>query len=707
MNNVFEKLGQSRHLPQLPQVMVALVSACNNDDSSTRELTRIISTDPSLTAKLLQIMGSSYVNLRQEVTTIKNAVVYLGVDTIRNLAISSAALHFFSLSKKLPGFNMGQFWYHSYTCALLAEKLAKEQGLGNLDEFFLAGLLHDIGRLALMQTFPEEYAPILKANAMEKEAARAEMAVFQTDTSQVSAWLFRQWQLNPLVADAVLFLHEPPEKIQGELAHIRTIYAANRLSGNKTPADMADMEEMAVLTGIHQARLEQVVAQTQNDVMDLARHLDVSLDAKEHPAAENNVAAAVADVSLVYGTLENLVKARDTESIMGVVEKGFRILFHVPRIFFFFLDEKKELLTGACSSQDKNHQVIKRVALPLSNQTSLIVKTVKKAAPQMSIDRQDRLAVSDIQILRLLETSGFYALPIRSAGRMMGTMVLGGDKELFHQITSSRGIVDIFSRQTGICLENIWMLQEHADRVSEKKMEAFATMTDKVIHEINNPIAIIRNYLESLSLKLPGKHPAQEELAVVKEEMGRVSLLLDGLSSFSSPRISGFEMVDVNQLCARMMEIVKKSILLPRQIDTVMHLDPHLPRIKTDPNGIKQVLINLIKNGAEAMEKGGEITLHTRFRQESAKILIGEKKQLPGHIEITISDNGPGIAPTIMEKIFEPYNTSKKGKKNAGLGLAIVHGIVRQLNGRITCDSQVEKGTRFTIFLPVSGEAVP
>ncbi len=704
MNNVFEKLGQSRHLPQLPQVMVALVKACNNDDSSTRELTRIISTDPSLTAKLLQIMGSSYVNLRQDVTTIKNAVVYLGVDTIRNLAISSVALHFFNLSRKLPGFNMGQFWYHSYTCALMAENLAQEQGLGNLDEFFLAGLLHDIGRLALMQTFPEEYAPVLKTNDMEKKAARAEMAVFQTDTPQVSAWLFRRWQLNPLVADAVLFLHEPFEKIQGELAQIRTIYAANQLSGDENQADMTDL---AALTGIHQARMEQMVAQTQNDVMDLARHLDIALDAKDNPAAENKVAAAVTDASLVYGTLENLVKARDTESIMGVVEKGFRILFQVPRIFFFFLDEKKDLLTGACSRQDKNHQVIKRVALPMSNQTSLIVKSVKKTVPQTSIDLQERLAVSDIQILRLLETSGFYALPIRSAGRMMGTMVLGGDKDLFHKIRASQGIVDIFSRQTGICLENIWIHQEHADRVSEKKMEAFATMTDKVIHEINNPIAIIRNYLESLSLKLPGKHPAQEELSVVKEEMGRVSLLLDGLSSFSSPRISGFEMVDVNQLCARMMEIVKKSMLLPRQIDTVMHLDPHLPRIKTDPNGIKQVLINLIKNGAEAMEKGGKITIHTRFRQESAKILIGEKKQLPGHIEITISDNGPGIDPKIMEKLFEPYNTSKKGKKNAGLGLAIVHGIVRQLNGRIICDSQLKKGTRFTIFLPVSGEAVP
>ncbi|MFN2357892.1 MAG: HDOD domain-containing protein [Desulfotignum sp.] len=707
MKNVYEKLGQSRHLPQLPQIMVELVKACNNDASSTRELTRIISTDPSLTAKLLQIMGSSYVNLRQEVTTIKNAVVYLGVDTIRNLAISSAALHFFSLSRKLPEFNMVQFWYHSYTCALMAETLAREQGLENLDEFFLAGLLHDIGRLVLMQTFPKEYAPILKTGATEKQAAEAEMAVFETDTSQVSAWLFQQWQLNPLVADAVLFLHEPAEKLQGEMAHIRTIYAANQLSCASDLPVSTKIPDLAALVDIHQVRMEQMVAQVQNDVQDLGRHLEIDCDAKEHPGAEKKVAAAVKDVSLVYGTLENLLKAQDVESIMGVVEKGFRILFQIPRVFFFFCDEKKDLLTGACSSHDKNFRVIKSVALPLSNQTSLIVKSVKTAAGQNSFGRQDHLAVSDIQILRLLETRGFYALPIRSSDRVLGTIVLGGDTDLFQQVCAGKGIVDIFSRQTGICLENIWLQQAYAARINEKKMEAFATMTDKVIHEINNPIAIIQNYLESLSLKLPGRHPAQEELSVVKEEMGRVSLLLDELSSFSKPKITGFDMVDVNQLCTRMLEILKKSMLLPRRIKAVMKPDPQLPRINTDANGIKQVLINLIKNCAEAMENGGEITIRTSFQADSAKIIIGEKKRLPGHIQIQITDNGPGIDPAIMEKMFEPYNSSKKGKKNAGLGLAIVHSIVKQLNGRITCDSHLNKGTSFTILLPVSGEIVP
>ena len=90
-------------------------------------------------------------------------------------------------------------------------------------------------------------------------------------------------------------------------------------------------------------------------------------------------------------------------------------------------------------------------------------------------------------------------------------------------------------------------------------MEAYATLTDKVIHEINNPISIIKNYLETLSLKLPDKHPAQEELAVVGEEILRVSALIEGLSSFSKPKIGGFEFIDINRLCTRILEVLKKN----------------------------------------------------------------------------------------------------------------------------------------------------
>jgi len=170
--------------------------------------------------------------------------------------------------------------------------------------------------------------------------------------------------------------------------------------------------------------------------------------------------------------------------------------------------------------------------------------------------------------------------------------------------------------------------------------------------------------------------------------MNRVAGLLDNLRSFSHPKIDGFEWVDVNKLCESILEILKKSLLMPRQIDASINIDPEMPKVKTDRNGLKQVFINLVKNAAEAMGKGGEITVTTRFLSDSEKILIDEKKRIPGSIEIVVSDNGPGIDEEIREKLFEPYVSTKIGTANSGLGLSIVHSIVKELNGNIRCESR-------------------
>ncbi len=188
---------------------------------------------------------------------------------------------------------------------------------------------------------------------------------------------------------------------------------------------------------------------------------------------------------------------------------------------------------------------------------------------------------------------------------------------------------------------------------------------------------------------------------MVGEEILRVSSLLEGLSSFSRPKVGGFEMVDINQVCGRVLEILKKSLLLPRQITTQVQMDPGIPAIKTDVNGVKQILINLIKNAAEAMESGGKIRLHTRILPGSSRILIDEKRRLPGMVEIQIKDNGPGIPPRIRERLFEPYNSSKSGGKHSGLGLSIVYSLVRELGGIITCKSKRGRGTCFSVHLPL------
>ncbi|MBU0970511.1 MAG: HDOD domain-containing protein [Proteobacteria bacterium] len=699
LKNVFEKIKQSNHLPQIPQVMMALVKACGNDRSNSEELTRIISADPSLSSKLLQIISSPYVNLPKEVSTIKTAVVYLGLDTIRNIAISSSAMHFFSLSGNLPDFDIARFWYHSYKCGIIARKIAFENKNGDPDEFFLAGLLHDIGRLVLMQTFPEEYQAILERSVSEEQMARAEMDAFGMDTAQVSAWLFGQWNLNPLTTDAVLFINEPIDKIGEELSHVKTLYMANFLSG---PAPMEGISRLLPLTEIPEIRVGQIAAEAEKEVVQMAESLGIKLAAVNDGSADRAIALEMKDLSLFYGTLQNLLGAKDVPSVLAIVQTGLKIVFNVPRVFFFLLDGEKKLLSGECSREDKNHKIVSRLAIPMANRSSLLVKSLTTGIVQgcFQSSRDVQLAISDTRIIRLLETEGMYCIPIASRGKGIGVMALGGDRDVFAKLNRNRGLLTLFSRQAGMCIQNLQFHREYARAVNEKKMEAYATLTDKVIHEINNPIAIIKNYLETLSLKLPAKHPAQEELSVVGQEVSRVSLLIDGLSSFSRPKIGGLEFIDINRLCTGIFELLKKSILLPRQIHASLHTDPALPEIKTDTNGLKQVIINLVKNAAEAMESGGKIDIWTRFLPGSDKILIDEKKRLPGSIEVCIRDNGPGIRPEIREKLFEPYNSTKTGK-NSGLGLAIVHTIVKELNGQITCDSEIGRGTSFSVFLPV------
>ncbi len=707
MENIFEKIKTANHLPQVPQVMLKLIKACGDENSDIDKLTRIISTDPALTSKLIQIIASPYVNLPRQVNTLRTAVVYLGLDTIRNIAISSSAMHFFKMSKVLPRFDINRFWYHSYKCGVLARRIAVEENQVNPDEYFLAGLLHDLGSLVLMRTFPDAYSSVIDDVDTGVPLSTAEVRHLGVDTPQVSAWLFGQWHLNPMASDAVLFINEPLDRIQGELVHVKILYTANVLAESDP---LEKIEDMLLLTGTSELRLGQVVAESEDEVSKMARNLGVNIERVKHenqnkaedtdPASEKAVAEDIKNFSLFYGTMDSLLEARDIPAALDAVQKGLEILFHVPRVFFFLMDSEKNILTGTSHKEDRHHNIVRSIALPMDNLSSLVVESVKTGLVQSS-EGQEKLAVSDAQIIRLLETQALYCIPIATRGSVLGAMVLGVDPSLVSDLNNNQGVVGLFSRQAGICLENINFHQAYARDMNEKKMEAYAALTDKVVHEINNPIAIIKNYLDSLKLKLPDKHPAQEELSVVGEEMFRVSTLLEGLSSFSNPRIGGLDIINLNQIVVRVMEVLKKSILLPRQINLRTSLDKGVPEIKMDGNGLKQILINLVKNAAEAMGDGGDVHITTRLLPGSAKVFIDEKQKMPGFVEIRIEDTGPGISPKIRERLFEPYNSSKNNSSNSGLGLAIVHSIVKEMQGRITCDPRDGGGTIFSIYLPL------
>ncbi|MBW2620384.1 MAG: HDOD domain-containing protein, partial [Deltaproteobacteria bacterium] len=145
----FDRIKTSRNLPSLPQILLKLIELCNSEESTVKDISQIIIKDPSLSAKIVNMVSSTYYGLANRVTNIDQALVILGQNTIKNIAIISSVTQAFSKVKDNSVFKLKIFWRHSLVCAILARLIAKKTLYTSPDEAFLTGLLHDIGKLVL------------------------------------------------------------------------------------------------------------------------------------------------------------------------------------------------------------------------------------------------------------------------------------------------------------------------------------------------------------------------------------------------------------------------------------------------------------------------------------------------------------------------------------------------------------------------------
>ena len=173
------------------------------------------------------------------------------------------------------------------------------------------------------------------------------------------------------------------------------------------------------------------------------------------------------------------------------------------------------------------------------------------------------------------------------------------------------------------------------------------------------------------------------------------------LSDFSKSRTITKGAVDLNTLLGDLTRIISQS--LPVQFNVQIHTNfgLNVPQIHSYRDGLKQVFFNLIKNAVEALNGQGNIYIDTENLPESTKSthrLTGPLDR--GRVRITVRDDGPGISPEIEARLFEPY-LSTKGNGHSGIGLSVVYNMIKDLNGTISCRSELGEGATFTIILPV------
>ncbi|HUV32942.1 MAG TPA: response regulator, partial [Devosiaceae bacterium] len=242
-----------------------------------------------------------------------------------------------------------------------------------------------------------------------------------------------------------------------------------------------------------------------------------------------------------------------------------------------------------------------------------------------------------------------------------------------------------------------------------QKMQAVGQLAGGVAHDLNNVLTAIIGFSDLLLINLRPADPSFKDIMEIKQNANRAAGLVRQLLAFSRRQTLRLEVLElpelVDDLTVLLKRLIGENIVL--EVDHARDVWP----VRADDNQLEQVIINLVVNARDAMPEGGHVVLKTRnVSEREAAGFSYRGMPAADYVLIEVEDTGTGMSPEVMEKIFEPFYTTKDIGKGTGLGLATVYGIIKQTGGFIYPESSLGKGTRFRIFLPrhvmADGEAI-
>ena len=230
------------------------------------------------------------------------------------------------------------------------------------------------------------------------------------------------------------------------------------------------------------------------------------------------------------------------------------------------------------------------------------------------------------------------------------------------------------------------------------KIEAVGRLAGGIAHDFNNLLTAIIGYSDLL-LRESIPKSAHAYVEEIKKSADRAAALTQQLLAFSRKQIMRPKIMCLNALIENITQMLKR--LISEDIDLVTELDPDLGNIRADPGQIEQIIVNLAVNARDAMPTGGKLMITTKSVYLDSKFCKGHRGSKPGkYIQLEVNDSGRGMDEEIKKHIFEPFFTTKEVGKGTGLGLATVYGIVKQSDGYIWVESELNGGTTVTIYLP-------
>ncbi len=235
-----------------------------------------------------------------------------------------------------------------------------------------------------------------------------------------------------------------------------------------------------------------------------------------------------------------------------------------------------------------------------------------------------------------------------------------------------------------------------------QKMEAIATLAGGIAHDFNNIVTAILGFTDLVMSELPEGSKARRRLEYVRGAGQRAQDIVKQMLAFSRRTDAGMKPVEIPPLVEETIRLLGATA--PPEIEIRLSIEPKMGKVLADPGQIEQVVMNLCTNAIQSMrdEQRGTLDVSLSSMSVDEGLLPPDLHMKPGpYLKLSVSDTGCGIDNAILDRIFDPFFTTKKAGEGTGLGLAMVHSIVKGHNGAITVTSEPGKGSVFTVFLPI------
>jgi putative nucleotidyltransferase with HDIG domain len=690
---------ESIRLPTMPQVLLKLMQQCQDENAGMSDLARLIAQDPGLASTLLSAAHSSaYHRSGGRKPSIEQALMALGTDMVKTLVISESVFQMLNEFSRPGAIDLRGFWKHSLSTAVMARAIAQRMQHVHVEEAYLAGLLHDVGRLALLAAAPQEYAFNFHASD-DAKLCWVEQRTLQITHAEAGAWLVQRWRLDSFLADSIQYHHEPTERLANAHPLIRIVSLAHLMS---TPdADEATLSEAGQLCAMSLEDIAELRRNTASEIEKAAAMLDIDIAgaddipsrAAHMPAQSYAGPGAIQDQfseemrNMVLATSIGRTLGRQTDQagLLETLTRSATILFGFDESIVLLTERQERRMKGMPGEGQPQRLAEFSVSLQPGGR---IANAALNGRLNVIRRHGDMLDLLEEQLLGMLSSECLVCLPLADKGECVGMLIGSTGEARAAELQARERLLLTFGVQGAKALQQMENDEAELNQRVREVAREYQAATRRVAHEVNNPLSIIKNYLGILDGKLRRQDMVVNEVSILHEEIDRVGQIVRELANLQPVRADSS--VEIGRVVRDVVQLFQETEFLPPGVNIHLMLQSSPSEVEGNADTIKQILVNLLKNAVEAMPAGGEIEIadHGHVNRDGRL-----------YVELSLRDNGPGMPQHVLASLFTPVKSAKPGA-NRGLGLSIVHGLVTKMNGMILCRSN-GNGTTFEILLPL------